>query len=212
MDFDVARYIPAACGIVFLLWLIPYTLNGIGLYGIAKKNNISGGWLAFMPFVRKYLEGKLAGEIKFGERTIENPGVWLFRLPIIFFMLIAPIVLLLAFSLINSASTIINNIDFIFGDSMDLSFFYSILKTCVIGFSVLFIISLIAKLLISGLTGLVRYRIHRRYVAGNKAVGHMLLGMFIPMYQIIYYLVLSGATPLEEESFSKNKKNKQGAH
>ena len=201
MDSVIADFLGIAlkvCVVFVFLALILYILNGIALYRIAKNNDISGGWMAFVPFARKYLEGKLAGEIVFGETQIENPGIWLFRLPIIFFMLAAPIVLLIAFSLIDGAYTLIDSLEFLTSD-MDLAFLNSILTTFLAGGAALFILNIVFKALICGLTGLVRYNIHKKYVSENKAVGHMLLGLFVPLYQLIYYLVLSGSAPLEEE-------------
>ena len=43
--------------------LLAWVFSSIGLMNLAKKNNITGGWLAFFPVGRSYIIGKLGFEV-----------------------------------------------------------------------------------------------------------------------------------------------------
>ncbi len=53
-----------------------FLLQGFGLYGMAKKRNISKAWLAFVPFANVYFMGKLAGECGFFGHKMKNAGLY----------------------------------------------------------------------------------------------------------------------------------------
>ena len=70
-------------GIIFALWLVAFILQGIGLYKMAKKQNIKQAFLAFVPFAKIYLVGKIAGEISFFGHRVQRLGFYAMLLEIV---------------------------------------------------------------------------------------------------------------------------------
>lgn len=56
--------------------LVVFVLQGIGLYTMAKKRNLSKKWLAFIPFVSTYYIGKLAGEGQMFGKKVSRLNVY----------------------------------------------------------------------------------------------------------------------------------------
>lgn len=57
-------------------WLTVYVLMGVGLFVMGKKRNFARPWLGFVPFVRYYFMGKLAGETRFFGKKVKNIGLF----------------------------------------------------------------------------------------------------------------------------------------
>ena len=62
----------ASIAIVFL-----WVFGSIGLMNIAKKNNISTGWLAFIPVGRSYLIGKLGFDVYDSNNKNKTTFMWI---------------------------------------------------------------------------------------------------------------------------------------
>ena len=73
-------YVMCLCVCAFIK-IIEYILYGIGLHSMAREAGITSGWMAFVPFARKYLQGKLGGPITLKGKTIRDPGLWMVLLP-----------------------------------------------------------------------------------------------------------------------------------
>lgn len=54
---------PFLCSLCFaaVVFFVLFTFQAIGLYAMAKKQNVKGKWRAFVPFVNVYLIGRLTG-------------------------------------------------------------------------------------------------------------------------------------------------------
>lgn len=63
-------------GIAFGLWAILFLLQAFGLYYMAKKQNISKRYLAFIPFANTWYMSKLAGKCTFFGRKMKNAGIY----------------------------------------------------------------------------------------------------------------------------------------
>ena len=62
--------------IAFAIWLALFSLQGVGLYAMAKRRGMQKRWLAFCPFVNLFYMGKLAGECNvFGQR-VKRAGLY----------------------------------------------------------------------------------------------------------------------------------------
>lgn len=59
-----------------ILWLPLYILYSIGLYKMAKGQNLKKKWMAFFPFVNTYYMGKIAGETNFFGKRMKNAGLY----------------------------------------------------------------------------------------------------------------------------------------
>ena len=66
-------------GLWLLISLAGYLLYGLGIYDIAMEKGIKNPWFAFIPVLRKYLHGQIAGEIRLGNRQLKNPGIWMVK-------------------------------------------------------------------------------------------------------------------------------------
>ncbi len=62
-------------GIMLAIMLALYVLMGIGLMTMAKKREMKNSYLAFIPFARYYLMGKLIGKVNFFGKPLKNIGV-----------------------------------------------------------------------------------------------------------------------------------------
>lgn len=58
-----------------LLWIVNYVFMGIGLYKLAKNNDVQRAYLAWIPFANLYLMGKLAGKTSIFGWKIANIGL-----------------------------------------------------------------------------------------------------------------------------------------
>lgn len=52
-----------------------FTLKGVGLYAIAKREGISKPYFAFIPFLSYYLLGKIVGKVKVFGHHVKNLGL-----------------------------------------------------------------------------------------------------------------------------------------
>ncbi len=57
--------------------LLAWIFSSIGLMNLAKKNNITNGWLAFFPVGRSYIIGKLGFEVYNKENKNYNTFMWI---------------------------------------------------------------------------------------------------------------------------------------
>ncbi len=60
-----------------VIFLILHLLQGVGLYAIASRANMSNKWMAFVPVLSNYYLGKITGTCTFFGAKIKNAGVWL---------------------------------------------------------------------------------------------------------------------------------------
>ncbi|MBU5450166.1 hypothetical protein [Acetivibrio sp. MSJd-27] len=189
-------------GLYLIVGLAGYLLKGLGMYGIAKQQNLSYAWLAFIPVASNYLQGRLAGEsLKIGKKEWKNPGLWMLLIPIIFYAVFFTVYIIFIISIALQGSA----------DYLDKSpAAVQALISGMIGFIVIImLLAIIGGTAVNLITGLVRYNIHKRYQDDNKALLHMLLGMFVPLYQSIYFFILRNKIPIdmqtasEEEMFSE---------
>ena len=65
-----------AGGIALGVWLVLFILQGIGLYVMAKRRNMKGRALAFVPFVNLYYIGRLIGDCTLFGRKMKRPGLY----------------------------------------------------------------------------------------------------------------------------------------
>ena len=62
-----------------------YVLMGIGLNKLASANGVRLGWLGFVPFVRYFIAGKIAGAARVFGKKMKNAGFWLAIVSGVFF-------------------------------------------------------------------------------------------------------------------------------
>lgn len=57
---EILQFLAGFMLLIFVILFTLYILGSIGLMGIAKKLNITGGWMAWIPIFSFYLLGKIA--------------------------------------------------------------------------------------------------------------------------------------------------------
>lgn len=156
--------------------LIGYVLYGIGLYGMAQGAGIGNEWLAFVPFARRYLQGKLGGPIAIGGKTIKTPGLWLLLLPfcvgVASGFLAGVVIVLLAAGVVIGANAIlmipVSGVAFLAG-------------------AVIFLMILAGAAAKSGLRALIDYQILSRYCQGNVLILHIVFSIILPLYEAVVF-------------------------
>lgn len=156
--------------------LVGYVLYGIGLYGMARNAGIGNEWLAFIPFARKYLQGKLGGPITIHGKTIKQPGLWLLLLPFFVGMasgfLAGIVVVLLATGIVIGTNAIlmipVSGVAFLAG-------------------IIILLLILVGAAAKSGLRALINYQILSRYCQGNVLVLHIIFSVILPIYEAVIF-------------------------
>lgn len=60
-----------------------YVLKSAGLYKMAKNRGMENAWAAWIPYMRVYYQGELAGTIRIGQKNIKHPGIWMLVIPLV---------------------------------------------------------------------------------------------------------------------------------
>lgn len=60
----------------FAIWVGLFVLQGVGLYTMAKKQNVEKRWKAFVPFVNLLFMGQLAGECNVFGQKMKRAGLY----------------------------------------------------------------------------------------------------------------------------------------
>lgn len=159
-----------------------YVLKSYGLYKIAEKKGMENAWAAWIPFLRTYYQGELAGEIEIGRKKLKRPGIWMLLLPIAGNLLAAALVL---FVIVAVVFAMLEN--FVAG-----SFILSaILPVFVIVFGIAgTAVSLGIMVAQHALKVFVNRRIYQGATEDSMALFHAVAGLFVPGYEavcIFYY-------------------------
>ncbi len=149
-----------------------YILYGVGMCGMAREAGISGGWMAFVPVARRYLQGKLSGPLTLKGKTLKEPGLWLVLLPFAVgigsgFLAGLVMALIVAGSLIKTNAIIM------------------IPVTGVVLLTGLVILLLVVAgaVVKNGLRALIDYQILSRYCQGNVLILHIVFSTILPLYE-----------------------------
>lgn len=152
--------------------LVNYIFHSVGLYTIAKRMGARYPWLAFVPYGRNYLQGKLAGEITFKKRSIKNPEIWNLVLPIVLDSIVGAFTIGITF--------IVAITEAVGGGTRQAEGMSWVLAFILYMFFVLFL------LLAGGVTTifqvLITKQILERFTTDNMALVHSLASSFIPFY------------------------------
>lgn len=156
--------------------IIEYILYGIGLHSMARGAGIGSGWMAFVPFARKYLQGKLSGPITLKGKTIKDPGVWMVLLPFVVgiaagFLTGLAMAVVVAGSLIQANAMIM----------------VPVAGVAVLACVVIFLLVLAGAAAKSGLRAMVDHQILSRYCQGNVLILHIVFCTLIPLYEAIVF-------------------------
>lgn len=168
-------------GIWLIAGLISYLLYGLGLYDLAIEKELKNPWFAFIPVIRKYLHGQIAGEIELGDKKLKNPGIWMAVIPILAKGILGIFVLLIWFGyLLRTVFHFVGGNHYAGGE----------IGTWFLLLILISLFSTVIQFVVVSLTGLVNYQIFEDRARGNMRILHVLLCAFIPYYQSGYYFYL----------------------
>lgn len=164
--------------LIGIISLASYILRGIGLYTIAKHRGYEYAWLAFIPFFRVYLQGKMSGDITFKNKTMRDTGIWLAVIPLMYGVVV---------SVIYGVMCLCGMLA-IFSMTMHVSAGRILILIILIILALA--ISLGYKILYKTLRVMVNYQIYCNMTSGNMAVAHAVLGALLPLYESICFFVM----------------------
>lgn len=171
--------------ILGIVGLAGYLFKGFGMFKIAKRMGIGHAWLAFIPIASNYLQGELAGEIQLGgKKSVKNMGLWTLLVPILYNVLIGIFVFAMVFSIMLPA------ISGAAAGASEAAMASAMLGSMFSWIGIFMLVAIAGQALLYLIFGLARYQTHIRFTTPAMAVLHMILGIFIPLYQPIYYFVL----------------------
>ena len=152
--------------------LAEYILYGIGLRGMAREMGVGNGWLAFVPFARKYLQGKVSGPITLKGKTIKEPGLGLVLLPFSVgiatgFLAGLVMALVVVGTLVRSNAIIM----------------IPVTGVAILAGVVIFLLGLVGTAAQNGLRALVDHQILSRYCQGNVLILHIVFSTIFPLYE-----------------------------
>ena len=191
-------------GIVFgaLAWSGLFTLQGIGLFTMAKKQGLPRRWLVFVPFANIYYMGKLAGQCHvFGQR-VKRAGIYTMIAQILTTvfcgLMIAAEVYLYVVCGEPTKIQIENSLYYLLDWGQLTGFSSVVLKFYENGEFVLSIFQLIYEILMLILI----MGLYKKYSPKNYMVLSF-LELFVPISRMIVIFVLRNKTPIDYEAYMR---------
>lgn len=176
--------------VIALISLASYILRGIGLYTIAKRRGMNHPWLAFVPFMRTYLQGTLGGDIKFKNKTMRDTGIWLAVIPFMYgmvFTVLYGVMMLCGIVTVFSMAVHVG-----VGRILFLTLLILIFVVVSVGYKVLY----------KTLRVLVNRQIYQNMTSENMAIVHAVIGALVPLYESICIFVLRNREAKAEDATS----------
>lgn len=162
---------------VVVVKLALYILKGCALYTIAKRMGKEYPWLGFVPFVRYYLQGELAGDVQLKHGKIQDAGIWLIVLPIARTLVFGVLGAML-WGILAIVVGVILGATAIGGGAVG-----GVLAMFLLFLYVLAAISY--QLMYRGLRMLVDHQIYERFTTKNMAILHGAFSAIVPAYESI---------------------------
>lgn len=179
-------------GVIMLVSLVAFILQGLGMYTLGKRRGMEAPWLAFIPYARVYYQGELCGPLTFKERQIKSPGIWMLIIPIV-----SNVIISVVFGLFWTVFVLkLTNYARMLGyssyghNNMGDMFFSTGNIVMFIGVVAMLFWSLLTSAIQKALLVIVNRQIYARYTDNNYAIIHAVLGIFIPLYTSIYFFII----------------------
>lgn len=172
--------------LLFGVLIVSYVLSSIGLFRMAKARSISNCWLAWIPYGRDWLLGKISGDLKFGNRTVKRTPLWLLLIPIIITVVVAVMyVIIIVIAVMSAIAAERSGM----GPHEFMPMIFS--TTTIFTFSV--VVVTIALSILSGLFFyMAYYQVYSQYKETGTAVFYLLLALFVPLANSILLYRVSG--------------------
>jgi len=172
-------------GLLALLSMASYVLQGVGILKISASRGIRNGWLGFIPIGMDYQLGAVSGELELGNRRMKKTRVWLALIPVItngVFLLIYAALFIVIFLMAMSGDFIVDRPEVFISIIMIVAFFIVLL---VVAGSTLHTILLL----------MAYHKVFSAHYAGARPVFYMLLSGFIPLASGLL-LIKAAAAPI----------------
>lgn len=179
-------------GAILIGAIVDYLLRGFGMYKMGKAEGKNNCWLAFIPFARTYFQGELSGEIKFKEKSLKNPGLWLVLIPIIAGVVAA--IGYFIFMIVMVVGTIASD------GYTSKSAVTGMMSSFLVVFIIVIVIAILYQAVISVLYVLVNSQIYEKYTSKNMAIVHAVLGTLVPLYEPICMFIMGRRAEQEIEA------------
>lgn len=192
-------------GILLIKAVTSYVLQGIGMYTLGKRRGMDNPWLAFIPYARVYYQGELCGTLRFRERKIKNPGIWLLVVPIVANVIAGILIGVFWAGTAVKMAGIAQTLQY-YGDPyyavQDLfsGFGSGLLLAVIFGVCLLSVVAAAAR---SVLLVLVNHQIYERYTDRNYALLHAVAGIFLPLYTSVYFFVIRNREEIAAEQIQE---------
>ena len=163
--------------VALVVGLTRYILRGIAIYKLSAQQNIPNGWLGFIPYAKDYQLGTIAGEIEFGNKKIQNTGLWLVLMPILYGLafFIGYMIMMVPFIMQTIA----------LGNNPHPQEFANMMTTFVVSFVVFILILLVGQVFLYLFKCLALHKIFAARNEGQKPVFYLVLCLFAPLAEEI---------------------------
>jgi len=174
-----------------LLGLAAYLLRGFAINNMSKARGLQNGWFGFLPYLRDYQLGEIAGEIEVGKWRIKNTGLWLVLAPILYTVVFAiGYTIVMVPYVIGLFSAVANDTpEALFGSLMYV----------LIGATIFALVMMVAQVLLYLIIYLAYHKVFSQYATGQKPVFYLIIAMFVPLGSTVLLYMLSKRPLLRAE-------------
>ena len=168
--------------VIMIAGLVGYILRGVATVNMSKARGLQNGWLGFIPIVRDYQLGEIAGDIEIGDKKITNTGIWLVVVPIIFEIvtIIGLIIVMVPYMVSLAALGVDPAPEAVLGP---VTYF-------TISMTIFMLIIIVAQVFLYLVTYLAYHKIFTRYATGQKPVFYLIIAMFVPLgFPVLLYML-----------------------
>ncbi|MBR2646755.1 MAG: hypothetical protein IKD47_04275 [Clostridia bacterium] len=192
-----------ALGLGFLAWAALFVLQGIGLFVMAKKRNIKGKWMAFVPFLSVVLIGRLTGECDMFGQKVKRAGLYAMlaqiAVTLISFASIAASIYLYAVEGVPARDKYLEPI------WSDLNGFSATAYEFVASYGIGRFLASIVELIYEILMLILIMGLYKKYAPKNYIMLGV-LSLFVPLSRYIAVLVLRKRTAVDYEEYMRRQR------
>jgi len=187
------------------IWLTLFIVQGVGLFRMAKRQNLRHKWLAFMPFANVMYMGKLAGECSLFGHKMKRAGLYAMIAQIISTLVVFSIIAAESYLYMFRSEYLVEKtyiqggVEYIKSEFSGLVGFDNTIERYLQYVSYfLMVIELVYKVLLLVLImGLFRKYTPKSYLLLS------LISLFVPEVRFVTILVLSGRQPIDYEAYMR---------
>lgn len=183
------------------LWTGFFVLQGIGMYVMAKKQNVGKRWMAFVPFVNLLFMGKLAGECNVFGQKMKRAGLYAMLAQIIATAFAVVEIVVMVYLITVEGEPSFDQYGAMYwtglqGLSLKLTKYLSVSEL------ILPIVQMIYEIMIFIIT----ITLYKKYVP-NSYFGLGVLSLFIPLSRFIIIFVIRNRPLVDFEAYMRAKRD-----